>query len=185
ILEEQYISPPFLGWVGRLFVEHDRRESAADVLATLRERVNEGNLSDQAALHLLQGEIELQEGRAEEAVDLFRLACQLRRDAISLDSLARGQLALGQLQEAATSYEESIALRDLGWEGQEYWLLAPLKLGKVFEELGDFERAAGSYRDFLRIWEAGDEDLVDLAEAERRLEALRAPRAGGGERGPR
>ena len=135
-------------------------------------RANEDNPNDKAAVALLRGEIASANGEYIEANEQFEMAYALRSDNFYLESLAHGYFASGDLDAAETRFQEIAARKDLGWEGQDPWIMSHYYLGRISEEKGDTAGAADHYSDFIDIWQDGDEDLVALADARRRLQHI-------------
>jgi len=105
------------------------------------------------------------------AVASIKLAAQLyETNGLVKEALGRAYHADGQLEEAKKSFMETIRLMHLGSESQEPWVLAHYRLGLVFEELGDTENSRLYLEKFLELWGSGDEGLVGVADARRRLQ---------------
>ena len=91
---------------------------------------------------------------------------------MAIESLAAALVAAGRVDEAARNYEAFIADRELGWEAQEYWFRAHLRLAEIRRSQGDTAAARSLYQKVLTLWQDGDEDLPALREARAGLEAL-------------
>jgi serine/threonine protein kinase/tetratricopeptide (TPR) repeat protein len=130
--------------------------------------INSSNRSEQAAIYIVKGEIDLAAHNVSKAVESFELADKVETDANSLESLAFGYRTLGKTRESALQYERLIALNWLGADGQEYWTLAHHELGKIYTELGDTQKAKEYYEKFLNLWKDADPDIpvVVAAKAE-------------------
>ncbi len=100
------------------------------------------------------------------------MACKLREDGYTLESLAYGYLASGDLERARAKYEELIDMKDIGWEAQEYWLQAHAQLGRIYEQKGDIEKARQCYERLLEIWKEADSDLPAMRDVRARLATL-------------
>ena len=121
----------------------------------------------------MRGEIALAERRPADAVarfDAARIVDPLLPSTI--ESLAAALAAAGRLDEAVTRYEELIARRPLGNEGQEDWLRAHVRVGELYERLGRAGDARKAYEQLLTIWKDADPQLTARAEAEARLAKL-------------
>ena len=83
------------------------------------------NKGDQAAVALLQGEIELAEGQFEGGEKTLERASELASQRPSyLEPLARARAAAGDFEGATNTYLQVINKRELGGEFQEAWILA-------------------------------------------------------------
>ncbi len=181
IQKEIKIDPYFLSLVGRTYARAGRHQEAALQLKEMEARlgdvlavsgVGRSNQSDQAAFHLLKGEVELTEKKYEEAVNSFLMAARLGRSDVE-ENLAYAFLQKGDTDKAIEKYLEFLKIDALGYEPQESWILAHYELGKLYKQKGQFEDAAKSYGRFLEIWKDADPDLAVLADAKKRLSRLK------------
>ncbi len=127
--------------------------------------ISRSSRGDQADIYIAKGEIALATRRSSEAMESFELADKLEPGSLGLESLAFGYRTLGKPQEAARKYQEIIAKSWLGAEHQEFWILAHYELGKIYEELGDTQKAKEYYEMFLSIWKDADPDINILRQA--------------------
>jgi len=159
--------------LGKMIIRNGEMEKAELLLDEISKRINKGNRWDEAAYNILKGEIELLKENYSESLELLETGTTLRRDPYTLESLANYYFQTGDLERAIATYEEMISDRNsLGWETQECWVQAHLKLGIAYEELDNAEEAIYYYRQFVELWKEADEDLPDLLEAKSRLERL-------------
>ncbi|MDD8014932.1 MAG: protein kinase [Acidobacteriota bacterium] len=89
------------------------------------------------------------------------------------DVLARAYWKKGELDQAAAEYEKMMIIHP---GDRVRYLIHPLyhyRLGRVLEEKGDRERARLEYGKFLEYWKDADADHPELADARKRLSALR------------
>lgn len=131
---------------------------------------------DRAAEELVRGEIALADGDAAAALAALEVSARLWPYSYTRVPLARAQNAAGQWERAVSTYQEVVRDSAIGWEVQEAWLLASYELGRLYESRGDTGNAIASYRRFVQRWAAGDDDLVALADARRRLSLLTGTR---------
>jgi tetratricopeptide (TPR) repeat protein len=118
--------------------------------------------------------VALAEGDAPTGVEALREAYALRETDYHEESLAYGLLAAGDLEAARDRFVALLEEPRIGWEVQEYWLGAHLRLGGIYEALGDPGAALECYQGLLELWADADNGLQALNEARARVEALRS-----------
>jgi serine/threonine protein kinase/Tfp pilus assembly protein PilF len=169
---ETYLEPWWLLLAGKINARARRVEQAVQFLKDISTRINEENRSDRAAYTLLEGEIELARGNFRKAVSRLEMACKLREDGYTLESLAYGYLLSGDLDQALAKYEELMEKKDIGWEAQEYYFQAHTQLGRIYEQKGDIEKATQYYKRLLELWKEADSDLPAMLDVKARLAKL-------------
>ncbi len=128
-------------------------------------------------LALIRGEHEEARGLLE---PLARTSNLMRRHRM----LARVYAALGLEQEAATELEQALANPYLKWEGWDNYVVSAIqvleqfRLAKLYDRLGNTDRARHWYEQFTEDWKDADPDIPELIEARERLAELK------GEGGP-
>ena len=173
LLSTSAMEPWWLFLYGKMAVRDGNIQQAEKILNTISERIISGNRSDQAAHNILKGEIELIKGNTAEALDLIEASVNLRYDNYILESLAHYYHVTGESESAASRYKEIIGNKNqLGWEAQEYWILAHYNLGRIYEETGDIGQAIQFYQEFLNIWGDADADLPLITDAKSRMTNL-------------
>ena len=118
-------------------------------------------------LHLIRGEAE----RARDTLEpLARNSKHIRRHR----ALARTWEALGQPRKAASEYETFLEISHSRWLdfNPAVWVLDQYRLARVYERLGDTDRARHWYERFLTDWKDADPDIPELIEARKRMAAL-------------
>ncbi len=120
---------------------------------------------------LVRGEIALAEGNTSEAVASLKLADKLRKAKTGYikEALGRAYYADGQYEQAEALFKETIGLMQLGDASQEPWVLAHYRLALLLEEMGKTEESRIYLEKFLDLWGSGDEGLIGVADARRRL----------------
>ncbi len=167
------IEPDWLKILAKQLARGGSVAEAIELRELITARMDQDNRRDKAALSLVTGEIALAEGDFAEAIRQLEMSCALFPTwKYHLESLAYGYLVSGDLVAAQAKYEELVARPLLAGEAQEYWILAHYQLGRIHEEKGETAKAIEYYRRFLDIWKAGDEDLINLQDAKRRLAQL-------------
>jgi serine/threonine protein kinase/tetratricopeptide (TPR) repeat protein len=182
IAAELSMSPSWLYRLGRVHAragrigEADRLLKQATATAgdpTIVSGISRSTRADEADTRLLRGELALARGRAADAVAEFELAHRVNPQGATHEALATGYLAQGRREDAAAALEALIAGRDIGEEVQQDWLMAHLRLGRLYEALGRRDDAKKQYDALLAIWAAADADLPALSEARTALARLR------------
>lgn len=140
------IQPVWLAYADKALVRSGLVAETRHLLADAESRVNEDNPNDRAAVALLKGEIAAASGEHIEAIEQFEMALALRYDNFYLEALAHGHFVNGDFDAAAVRYKEISDRKDLGWEGQDPWILSHYYLGRIGEEKGDPEGAAAITR---------------------------------------
>jgi tetratricopeptide (TPR) repeat protein len=90
--------------------------------------------------------------------------------------LARAYWQKGDLDNAIAEYRR---LTTVDLSTQVRYLIHPLyhyRLGQVWEEKGDKDKAAAEYKKFLEYWKDADATHPELADARKRLAALKPGR---------
>jgi serine/threonine protein kinase/Tfp pilus assembly protein PilF len=133
----------------------------------------------------LQGELFLAEGKLENAIGVleksprwaFPGAITAWLWAYNLpfykDVLARAYLAKGDVDKAMAEYER---LMTIDPKNQVRQLIHPIyhyRLAQIYEEKGMREKALEQYQKFLDLWKDADSTHPELADARKRLSALR------------
>jgi len=89
------------------------------------------------------------------------------------DVLARAHWKKGELDNAIAEYER---LTTINPKNQIRYLIHPLyhyRLGQVYEDKGEKAKAAAEYKKFLEYWKDADAKHPELADAKKRLAALK------------
>lgn len=123
----------------------------------------DSNSKEQAGyLHLLQGEIALEEGHSAQAIDLLTVADHTNTNAFSVEALAHAYQQSGAKDQAIVWYEKLISPpnRSLSWEPQQRWLAAHYTLASDYVQRGDREKARQALAPLLNLWEGADASLT-------------------------
>lgn len=116
-------------------------------------------------VRLLQGELALAKGNAEEAAKYFDLQDPRYGESvtsISTEALARALDKMGKQDEAISSYETLLAragCRLWSWEPQQRCIEARLALASDYLARGDKQRARSTLEPMLKAWLDADPDL--------------------------
>ncbi|MEN8203368.1 MAG: tetratricopeptide repeat protein [Bacteroidota bacterium] len=161
--------------LGKMVIRDGDLNRAELLLEEIVSRTNEGNRKDEADYNLLKGEIELHLGKHSEALEYLETANTLHDSPYNQESLAYYYSRLGEWEKAISVCEKMINdYHSLGWEGQECWIRAHLKLGRAYEESRNHAGAMEYYTRILEIWKEADPDLPDLLNVKLRLDQLQA-----------
>ncbi len=172
---------PYLSLVS-VYARAGRPDRAAEVLEEFETLNLEGSYEDaERDLHWMRGSIALSEGRLDEAITELRRAnaraggCRLCAVPALGESFARA----GKADSAIAVYERYVktpaAFRIFG----DRYALGPTyeSLGQLYDERGDWEKAAEYYARFVELWEAADPELQPRVEAaQQRLDEIFAER---------
>ena len=172
-------------WLSRLGKEEARSGRMAQARATLglmaktagdataASSINRNTEAERAHFEIVQGEVELAEGRAAKGVESFESAYVIDPNMGTLDSLAMGLLRAGRADEAAKRFEAMLARKDYGSESQEQSFNAQIRLAEIHARLGRSDRARELSEGLIAQWKGGDEDLVLLKDARQVLAGLK------------
>jgi tetratricopeptide (TPR) repeat protein len=81
---------------------------------------------------------------------------------------------LGRWQEAAAEYETAVAQPSMKWgmDNPAVFVFDQYRLARVYDQIGDRDRAHRWYARFVADWQAGDPDIPAIVTARERLDAL-------------
>jgi tetratricopeptide (TPR) repeat protein len=165
------IEPAMLVHVGRALTRGGRVADARVVRDSLRARVRPGSQPDSAALLLLDAELAVAAGRAEEGERFAAAAYRVEPSASALETLARAAWRRGDLAGAAARYTQLAALSKFGSEEAEGPRRALYWLGLVEEARGDHAAARRAWGAFVARFPEPGSDGITLADARWRLAA--------------
>jgi tetratricopeptide (TPR) repeat protein len=130
------------------------------------ERVNDGVPRRPAgpprSLNFSRGAIALAEGRYEEAVAVLQQAreqhwcksCPVARLAVAYDRAGQADSALAEYEDLVSQTTFNRHFRDAGFLASTY-----KRLGELYEERGEREKAIEYYNNFVELWQNADEEL--------------------------
>jgi tetratricopeptide (TPR) repeat protein len=124
--------------------------------------------SQQRNLHRALGAIALAEGRFEDAIAEYRRQREAQRDCplCGLFSLAETYDRAGAVDSAVGLYERFLttpALDRIFQESDSRWL-ALRRLGELYEQRGERQKAIDYYNEFAELWEDADAELQPLVD---------------------
>ena len=170
---------------GQIEMAKSKMAAIQDILPKLEPKLAEElKMTTLDYLHIL---ILLEEGSADEAIELIKkmpppkvsfniMVTFIRRNLpFDDDLMARAYLKTGKIDKAIAEYERITALNlDIGLDRPLIHPLSRYRLAKLYEEIGQIEKAAEQYRKALDIWENTDEGLPAVEDAKQRLAALKS-----------
>jgi tetratricopeptide (TPR) repeat protein len=154
-------------------------QKAADELA--RHVQNALNQKEARMVEHLLGQIELQKGHADQAIDHLKRAFSLlpheytfpgEVQALYVEPLALAYYKSGDLDLAREEYERIVALTTGRIAYGDVYARSFYMLGKIAEQKGDKAAAREHYQKFLGFWKDADPGLPELADAGKRLSTL-------------
>jgi len=167
------LEPTVFFWLGKALARAHSTRAAVQLLDSLGTRVRPDARSHRAALEGLRGEVLVAQGDAAGAVPHLEAMIRADSSAYTLESLAFGVAAAGDLDRAAQLYRELDRPAVFGFESQQYSRLAPYWLGRIEERRGDAIAAIRAFEAFVAAFSRADPDLVPLVDARVRLDRLR------------
>ena len=139
------------------------------------------------AKHYLKGELLFAEGKPQEALESTKglepgldgnisYETDMIRYNIPLsfrDLRARAWVKAGILDSAILTYEQFMSTKSGGGRVHIISPVFHLRLGALYEETGQLEKARDQYQTLIRIWKNADANLPELAEVKSRLAKLK------------
>jgi tetratricopeptide (TPR) repeat protein len=177
-------------WAANLYAYAGRPDLARNIIAQFRADVTDSTIvrENESALRRVQAEIAMAERRPLDALQEFRLADQ-RPDGPAggcticpLASYGRAFDLANQPDSAIVMFERYISTPlEYRWEYEfDGILLAPIlkRLGELYEQTGQPQKAIPHYERFLTLWKDADPDLQPkVTEVRQRLARIRAGEA--------
>jgi serine/threonine protein kinase/tetratricopeptide (TPR) repeat protein len=179
---ETTFAPEWLSRVAKIQARTDRVTQARVMLAAMSKTagdataaasINRNAAAERAHFDQVRGEIELAEGRAAKAVELFQSALVIDSGTDTLESLAAGLRGAGQSEDAAKRYEELLSRKEVSNESLELWLTAHVRLAEIYARLGRQDRARELCEALMKQWSNADADLLLLKDARKVLTSLK------------
>ncbi len=147
--------------IGALYARAGSIASAERILRRVEGRVDRKSARDSSLLNILEGEVALARGDHRRAVESMLLADRTAGTPETLASLANACDRAGDTRQAIENYGKLIAQASpaLGWEPQQAWIAAQVRLAEIYSSMGDNVRAAASLDSLARQWANADHDL--------------------------
>jgi serine/threonine protein kinase/Tfp pilus assembly protein PilF len=171
-----------LHWRGIARLNTGDLDQAKNIAEQIRELVEEklGNLKLLRYYYHLQGKIAIEEGRMDDAIELFETAYSLlsqqtwvtENHARFLDALALAYFRNQDWQEAKETYEQIVQLSAGRLTWGEIFTNSFYVLAEISRELGHSDEALVYYVRYLKLMSDADQDIPEVLEARRRLDEL-------------
>ncbi len=170
---------------GRIFLEMDSLNEAQRAADELKELIDSSlhRKAERFYWHLL-GMIELKEKNLNKAIQHFKQAAALlpsqmnpeHGQALFFEPLALAYFEAGDFDGAQKEYERIVSLSTGRLLYGDIFAMSLYMLGKIYEEKGMEEEAIEHYEKFLSLWNGADPSVTEVADARKRLTALKSQR---------
>jgi tetratricopeptide (TPR) repeat protein/tRNA A-37 threonylcarbamoyl transferase component Bud32 len=150
--------------LARFYSQSGQVEKAKHLLDEYESAVPDGVRRGDPFRHAAEGAVAMVEGRAQDAIGAFRrwfdeagLGCRYCK----LAELGRAFELAGQTDSALATYERAVSSPDMLRQfGEEVYLPATYqRLGELYEEQGNAEKALEYYGRFTKLWKDADPEL--------------------------
>jgi class 3 adenylate cyclase/tetratricopeptide (TPR) repeat protein/tRNA A-37 threonylcarbamoyl transferase component Bud32 len=159
--------PPQVWLASRVGVGYARAGAMAKARAVLDKihKDAEMQIAQQSSdVHRLEGELLLAQGDRSRGVEKLLVADRERQSPLTIESLARAYRVTGDNGAAIAQYEQLIAQDEgsVGWEPQQEWLMSHYHLAKLYQAVGQKDKARPLVDRLLQLWKEADPDLPPL-----------------------
>jgi len=162
------------GYVATAFAGMGERDSAAAIVAAMKKNIGNHNAERDPAFWGALASAELCLNMYDTAAAHAEHSVRLVPNFMSELLLGRCYLGAGRLGDAVTTLERAIGIYDDS--RTRYMAMSVLVhywLGQAYEQSGWSDKAAEQYTTFLDIWKDADPGIQEVADAQKRLAALR------------
>jgi serine/threonine-protein kinase len=131
---------------------------------------------DAMAIENALGDIDLIEGRAEQALQRYRTRTTGACFTCDMPDIAQAFHMLGRTDSAIVYYERYVSTPNTGRQATDAFRLAEayLRLGELYEARGDLRNAIARYEDLVELWKNADPDRQSVvADVRRTVQRLR------------
>jgi eukaryotic-like serine/threonine-protein kinase len=152
-------------WLAPGYARAGLVDKATAVVNTMKKQADMNDASQAGLVNFSEAEVERQRGNYAKAIQLLLLADHQHRSGFVVDGLARAYEASGDTEQAAHWLKTFIDRKELGWEPQQDWLNAFLRLARLDLTLGKKDEGKALLSQLLDLWKDADADLPLLKEA--------------------
>lgn len=152
----------FASWLGQRYARAHALEETMHIETVIAGAADSQNPEQMSYLHMLQGEIALAQGKADQSIALLTLANQEKTSTLTIEALAHAYQQVGSMDEAITWHEKLLNRpldRCIFWEPQQWWIAAHYTLASDYLARGDREKARQTISPLLGLWEGADSNL--------------------------
>lgn len=164
--------------VAQVYAAAGSVDEARRLLAEYDAAVPEAERRGDFERHMAEGMIAEAEGRLDDAARHYRARYEAGGEncvSCALSVLARVYEAAGEADSALAVHERAVSMRGVGWVFDQMFVQGPdlKRLGELYEERGNAERAVEFYDQFIELWQDADPELQPMVqEARARVAAL-------------
>ncbi len=146
---------------GALYARAGRLDKAEALARTVAARVDRQSPGQMAELHTLEGEIALARKDHNRAVEVLALAFKEADNPLTLASLCHAYDVTGSETQVIEYFERLTAKgsRAAGWEPQQAWLEAHVRVAELWLARGDPSKAARMLAPLAVLWKEADPGL--------------------------
>ena len=157
----------FGAWLGGQYARSGDLGKAEKLESLIAAVADTKNTEQRGYLQLLQGDVELAQGHADKAIELFTLSNTEYNTPFAEEAIASAYQQAGKTDDAIVWYEKflSIPNRAIGTEIQQLWLAAHATLAADYLAKGDREKAKQTIGRLLDLWKDADSNLLLLEQA--------------------
>jgi tetratricopeptide (TPR) repeat protein len=162
------------------YLDMNRLEEAQKTAAELKKRIDQAPNKNVAHLHhYITGMIELEKKNPQKAIQSIRKALSLIAATSSSNlfyghSLGEAYYLAGDLENAAQEFEKAAALTTGKLYYGDVYVRCYFMLGRVYQEMGQTDKAIKNYEKFLEFWKEADPGLSEIQQALTQLQKLQS-----------
>ena len=181
-LEDLAVQRMALPWKGVLYLEMGQVGEAQKTAVELKDLIQKGlNKRAMRYSYWLEGMIDLKKANFRRAIESLNKAISLLpsqsnpndEHAFFYDGLASAYYKAGNLEKAKAEYEKITALATGRTFFGDIYAKSFYILGKIAEQQRQKARAVEHYQKFLDLWKEADPGIPEIADARKRLSALK------------
>lgn len=177
ISQNTYLAPYWLMIWGNLCIQHNDLDKARKINQLLASRVNPKNEWDKANHAMLSGSILIAADSITEGIQLLESGLLLREDDLFKGHLANVYFKLDRSSEKAELLFKEIIKRKkiIGFEGQQLYVSAHLRLAEIYEDRAQVKEAIKYYKAYLSLLKNADNNIEITHQIENKLQQFNIP----------